>query len=174
MRKYSVIYSDEVFDFLLNNADKHTIKDLVNILEEEYNLKVERKKLAQYCIKMGIKYKYEKPNKAHSNNPTENGTIVTKTDGSMLKIKVDEHKWEYLQRKIYEDYYNVKLKDDEYIIFLDQNRRNFNIDNLKLVTRQESAMLSSQQLYSSNPIVTTTGIVAIKLMNKIKEKEGKL
>ena len=169
MRKYGVVYSEVVYKFLVNNAENYTIKELVNIIKEGFGLDIDRKKLAQYCIKMGISYKYEKPNKSHSNKPTPIGAIVRKTDGDMLKVKVGNHKWKYLQREIYEQYHNVKLKDDEYIIFLDQNRRNFKINNLKLITRQESAILSKEKLYSENPLVTETGLQAIKLKNKIKE-----
>lgn len=172
IRKYSVVYNDEIYDFLVKNSGEYTIKQLVEILKTKYNFEIERKKLAQYCIKMGIKYKYEKPNKSHSNKATPNGTIVNKTDGNMLKIKVGEHKWEYLQRIIYEKHYNIKLKENEYIMFLDQNRRNFNINNLQLVTRQESATISATRLYSTNPMVTKTGIQVVKLMNKAKEIEN--
>lgn len=174
MRKYGVVYSNEIYNYLRNNAANSTIKELIVILKEKFGLEIENKRLAQYCIKMGINYKYEKPNKSHDNKPTPVGVIVRKTDGGMLKIKVGNHKWEYLQREIYEQHYGVNLKDDEYVIFLDHNRRNFKINNLRLVTRQESAILSKEQLYSENPIVTETGLQAIKLRNKIKEKEGKI
>ena len=171
-RKYSVSYSNEIYGFLINNSNKYTIKQLVGILKNEYNFEIERKKLAQYCIKMGITYKYEKPNKSHSNKPTPIGAIARKTDGDMLKVKIGNHKWKYLQREIYEKHHKVKLKNDEYIIFLDQNKRNFDINNLKLISRQESAMLGSQQLYSKYPLATETGLKIIKLRIKTKEKEG--
>ena len=168
MRKYSVNYTDEEYQFLLDNAKNHTIKELVKMIKGLFNKDIENKKLAQYCIKMGIKYKYEKPNKSHSNIATPIGTVVNKTDGNMLKIKTDNHKWEYLHRKKYEEYHNVKLKDDEYVIFLDQNKRNFDKSNLKLVKRQESAMLS--KIVSENPDATELAILNVKLKNKIKNK----
>lgn len=172
IRKYSVVYNDEIYDFLVKNSGKYTIKQLVEILKTKYTFEIERKKLAQYCIKMGIKYKYEKPNKSHDNKPMPIGVIVRKTDGGYLKVKVGNHKWKYLQRKIYEDNYGVSLPDDVYVMFLDQDRRNFNIDNLQLVTRQESATISATKLYSRNPMVTKTGIQVVKLMNKAKEIEN--
>lgn len=110
-------YNEDFYVFLEENAKFYTIKELVKILKEKFNIDFEKKKLAQYCIKKKIKYKYEKPNKSYSNISTKIGTIINKTDGNMLKIKVGNHKWEYLQRKIYEDYYNVKLPDDVYVIF---------------------------------------------------------
>ena len=170
MRKYSVIYSDDVYNFLIDNAKEYTIKELVQILKDEFDFEVEKKKLAQYCIKMHIKYKYEHPKKSHDNNPTENGTIVTKTDGNMLKIKTDKHKWEYLQRKIYEEYYNVKLPNDVYVIFLNQNKRDFDINNLKAVSRRNCAIMSKTGLFSQNKKVTKFGILCSNLAIKIKRR----
>lgn len=169
MRKYSLTYSNELYEFLCENASSHTIKELVKIIEEKFNVHFENKKLAQYCIKMHITYKYEKPNKSHSNIPTEIGTIVNKTDGNYLKIKTASHKWEYLQRKVYEKYYNVKLKENEYVIFLNQNRRDFSKDNLKVVSRKISAILSNDNLISTNKDIMKLSIITAQLKSKIKE-----
>ena len=95
--------------------------------------------------------------------------MINKTDGNMLKIKVGNHKWEYLQRKIYEDYYNVKLPDDVYVIFLDQNKRNFDIKNLKAISRRSSAIMSKDGLFSTIPNITKIGYTNSKM--KIKGKE---
>lgn len=162
-------YNEDFYVFLEENAKFYTIKELVKILKEKFNIDFEKKKLAQYCIKKKIKYKYEKPNKSHSNISTKIGTIINKTDGNMLKIKVGNHKWEYLQRKIYEDYYNVKLPDDVYVIFLDQNKRNFDIKNLKAISRRSSAIMSKDGLFSTIPSITKVGYTNSKM--KIKGKE---
>ena len=168
MRKYSVSYSNEEYQFLLDNAKYHTIKELTKMMQGLFDKTIPNKKLAQYCIRMGIKYKYEKPNKSHSNKPTPVGTIVTKTDGDVLKVKTGKHKWEYLQRKIYEKEHGINLKENEYVIFLDQNKRNLDINNLKLVTRLESAMLSKK--VSKLPDVTKLAILIVKLKNKLKNR----
>lgn len=162
-------YSEDFYVFLEENAQFYTIKELVKIIKEKFNIDFEKKKLAQYCIKKKIKYKYEKPNKAHSNIPTKLGTIINKTDGDMLKIKVGKHKWEYLQRKIYEDYYGVKLPKDVYVIFLDQNKRNFDIKNLKAISRRSSAIMSKDGLFSSLPNITKIGYTNSKMKIKVKE-----
>lgn len=174
MRKYSLTYSDEMYEFLLHNASPHTIKELVLLLKEKFNIDIEKKKLAQYCIKMHIKYKYEKPNKSHSNNPTPIGTLTVKTDGGYIKIKTDNHKWEYLQRVIYEKQNNIKLKNNEYIIFLNQNRRDFSKNNLKLATQKESGGLCNygENIFSTNAEVTKLAIINSQLKQKIKEEKN--
>lgn len=170
-RKYSVKYNDEIYNFLLDNAQDYTIKQLVKLLKDNFNFDIEKKKLAQYCIKMGITYKYEHPKKSHSNKPTPVGVIVRKTDGDMLKVKVGEHKWEYLQRKIYEDYYNVKLPQDVYVVFLNQNKRDFNIENLKALSRRNCAIMSTRDLFTHDKKATSTGITISNLMIKLKEND---
>ena len=171
MRKYGIIYSEDIYNFLIEHANKYTIKELVQILKDEFDFEIEKKKLAQYCIKMHIKYKYEHPKKSHDNNPTANGTIVTKTDGDMLKIKTGEHKWEYLQRKIYEEHYGVKLPEDVYVIFLNQDKRDFSIDNLKAVSRRNCAIMSKDNLFSCDKKITKLGITTSNLLIKAKESE---
>ena len=168
MRRYGLTYSNELYEFLYENASSHTIKELVKIIKEKFNIDIENKKLAQYCIKMNIKYKYEKPNKSHDNKPTPIGVKVRKTDGGYLKIKVGNHKWEYLQRKIYEDNYGVNLPEDVYVVFLDQNRRNFDIKNLKAITRRSSAIMSKDGLFSTNPKITKLGHLCSKINIKSK------
>lgn len=171
MRRYSITYGNDMYEFLLNNASSHTIKELVKLIKEKFNIDIEKKKLAQYCIKMKIQYKYEKPNKSHSNTPTKIGTLVVKTDGGYIKVKTDKHKWEYLQRKVYEDYYKVKLKEDQYVIFLNQNRTDFNIKNLKVVTPKESGALCNfgNNIFSTNGELTKLVIINSQLKQKLKE-----
>ena len=91
----------------------------------------------------------------------------------MTQIKISKNKWEYKQRYLYEKYHNVKLKTDEQVIFLDQDRTNFDIDNLKVISRQESALMANQGLFSKNAHATLVGITNVKLINKLKER-GKI
>ena len=76
----------------------------------------------------------------------------------------------YLQRKIYEDYYNVKLPNDVYVIFLNQNKRDFDIKNLKAISRRSSAIMSKDRLFSTEPNLTKLGFINSKLKIKTKEK----
>ncbi len=161
--------TNDMYEFLCENASSHTIKELTQMLKEQFNIEIERKKLAQYCIKFGIQYKYEKPKKSHSNIPTKNGTLAIKTDGDYIKVKINKNKWEYLQRVIYQNAYNVKLPEDVYVIFLDQDRRNFNIKNLKAITRRSSAIMSKDGLFSIEPKITKLGHLSSKLNIKAKE-----
>ena len=89
----------------------------------------------------------------------------------MILVKVAQPNiWKYKQRLIYEQYYNIELTENDYIIFLNQNRTDFRIENLKRITRRESSILSNQKIFSTNENLTELGILTAKLMIKIKEK----
>ena len=98
------------------------------------------------------------------------GSERVKSDG-MIQVKVSPDKWEYKQRLIYSKYHNVKLTSDDFIIFLDQDRNNFDISNLKRVTRRESSIMANEKIFSHCSLATKTGIFVAKLIIKTKEKE---
>ena len=97
------------------------------------------------------------------------GSEYTKPDG-MVMVKVTKDKWVYKQRLIYEQYYGVHLPEDVYVIFLDQNRNNFDIANLKAVSRREASYMSNHNLSSKKPNVTLLGLDVARCIIKTKER----
>lgn len=162
-------YSKEFENKMKKLAPNKTLDELLKIAINKYNYVITKKMLMSYLSKRNIKYKnYNSKMVRKMGDKIPIGTEYKKDDGMVL-VKISSNKWKYKQRLIYERYHNVKLKEDDYIIFLDQNRNNFNINNLKLVTRHESAILSNQKLFSKNPETTKTGIEIAKLIIKVKE-----
>lgn len=75
------------------------------------------------------------------------GTIRYEKDGYM-KIKVsDPDKWELLHRVVWERENGAYPPNDCAIIFIDGNKRNCDISNLKMVTRAELMLQNSMQNY---------------------------
>jgi len=164
-------YSKEFENEMYKKAPSKTIEQLLKIANDKYNYTITKEMLREYLSKRNIRYKNYNLNKAQAmGNRIPIGTEYVKSDG-MILVKVAPNKWKYKQRLIYEQYYNVSLTNNDYIIFLDQNRNNFDINNLKCITRRESSILSNQKLFSKNPLATETGIKVAKLMIKTKEKE---
>ena len=156
---------------MVNIAPTSALKDLLKIAKGKYGYKITINQLRQYLYKRHIKYKDYDESKVRNmgaNFPV--GSEYVKPDGMTL-VKVSNDKWEYKQRLIYEKYHNVKLTSDDYIIFLDQDRTNFNINNLKRVTRRESSIVANQGFYSTNKRLTKKGIRLAKKIIKLKEKE---
>jgi len=164
-------FNKEMFNYLKKNGYKHTLKEWQTIINKYFNEDFTLKDTQMYFCRHNIPFKYEMYKKSNNNvfkRPI--GAERIRKDG-MIQVKVSNNKWDFKQRVIYEQYYNVKLTSDDYIIFLDQDRTNFDINNLKKVSRRESSILSNQKIFSKNPKVTELGINVAKLIIKTKEKE---
>lgn len=58
----------------------------------------------------------------------------TNKDG-LIEIKVDINKWISKHRYVWEQYHKREVPKGKVVMFLDGNNRNFEIDNLKLISR---------------------------------------
>ena len=75
---------------------------------------------------------------------------------------------------MYEKYHNVKLTQDDVIIFADQNKSNLEKDNLILITKNQLLKMNQDKLIFNDKELTKTGVNIAKLIIKTKEKmEGK-
>lgn len=81
------------------------------------------------------------------------------------KVRVEEKNWQSLHRIIYENVHNIKLSNNDCVIFIDKDSNNIHPDNLMLVTRSELMELNNPNLHYPKEVVD-----AIKLNNKIKRK----
>jgi len=164
-RKYNI----DLINYLKENALKYNIDELLPKVNKMFNEKYDRNNLQKLLVRNKIQYKYKNKNMSHNMSFLPIGTEYTKSDGLVL-VKVSRNEWKYKQRLIYEQYYNVELPDDVYVIFLDQDRTNFDIKNLRVITRRESGIMANQKVFSKIPEVTETAINVAKLMIKTKEK----
>lgn len=64
--------------------------------------------------------------------------------------KIYRENWRPKQDVIWEKYYNDKVKESELVIFLDGNVENFDINNLKKITRKTNATLAKYQAHNSS------------------------
>lgn len=164
-------YSKEFEEDMKKLAPTTEFNELLNLAKNIYGYSISKEQLRQYLYKRQIRYKDYNKNKAKDmGSKIPIGTERTKPDG-MIQVKIAPNKWEYKQRLIYSKYYNIELTSDDYIIFLDHNRNNFDIKNLKKVSRHESSILSNQKMFSTDPLATETGIQVAQLIIKTKDKE---
>lgn len=81
-----------------------------------------------------------------------------------VEIKTrDVNIWEPKHRVIYAREYG-EIPKNHTVIFLDQNRHNFHINNLKLVSRSELLMMNKHSMVSNNAEMTDCGSNLAKLM----------
>lgn len=198
---YSFIFSDEIKEFILQNykgIGNEELKDLINknfgtsFTTEQIKRYKQRKKLDS-----GLTGYFPKGNVPQNKGKKMSPEIYEKCKATMFKkgqapvnhrpvgservskdgylqIKVAEpDKWQQKNVYIYEQHYG-KIPKGHKVIFLDGNNRNFDINNLALVSNSVMMRLNHNHRISKNPEITTTNITLTKLENVIRErKRGK-
>lgn len=99
-----------------------------------------------------------------------------RTNGNgYVDIKVAEgqkqHNWKGKHVIIWEKHHNRPVPPGHVIIFGDGNRRNFDTDNLLLVSRAQMARLNQKGLIQEDAELTKTGIIIADIYNKIGERK---
>lgn len=165
--KYSKEFEKDMYRLATNNS----LDDLLKVAKSKYHYDITKRQLQLYLSKRKIRYKDYNVNKVKGNqgDNVPIGTERIKSDG-MVQVKIAKDRWEYKQRLIYSQYHNIELTSNDYIIFLDQDRTNFDINNLKRVSRRESSIVANQGLFFNEPNLTETGIEIAKLMIKAKDR----
>ena len=92
------------------------------------------------------------------------------TKGGYIKVKVGEpNKWKLKQRYIYEQHYG-EIPKDYNVIFADKNIRNFDINNLVLVSKAEMLILNNNKLIFEDKELTKVGVNIAKVIDKAKKR----
>ena len=191
-------WSDTEKMYLEEICSGRTYKEIHILMTEKftYNFDISQIKSAmkRYKLKTGTTGRFEKgvvswnkgtkgymkPNKTsfqkgrtpHNYKPIGSERINSRDGYAMIKVK-DPNKWELKHKFIYEKHYG-KVKKDSVVIFLDGDKNNFNIDNLKCITRAQLAMLNNNKLINKDARLTEMGIEVAKLMLKTNEAERKM
>ena len=92
------------------------------------------------------------------------------TKGGYIKVKVGEpNKWKLKQRYIYEQHYG-EIPKSHNVIFADKNIRNFDINNLVLVSKAEMLILNNNKLIFEDKELTKAGVNIAKVIDKAKKR----
>lgn len=165
-------YTNQFQNDMIVLAPFYTLDELLEFAKKQYET-ITKHQLRLYLSKRKIRYKdFDYDRCKRTRNQGDNvpiGTERVKSDG-MVQVKIAKDRWEYKQRIIYSQYHNVQLTSDDYIIFLDQDRTNFDINNLERVSKRESAIVANEKLFFKNSNLTKTGIDVAKLIIKTKDK----
>ena len=114
---------------------------------------------------------FKKGQKPHNYKPLGSERI-TKDGYCEIKVSDTGRRWRPKHVLIYEKHHG-KVPKGSVVIFLDGDKRNFDIDNLHLVTRNQLAMLNKNSLIQKDAELTKTAINVVDLMKKISAIEKK-
>ena len=83
-----------------------------------------------------------------------------------IEIKVAEpNKWKYKHRVIYEKYYG-KIPKGYNVIFLDGDKLNIDINNLKAISKHDNLIMNEKKLRYKNKELTESAYLIAKIENK--------
>lgn len=160
----------EQINYIKKNIKGNTLEDITKKFFRKFRIRITKEQVRSIKrnnkINSGVDMTFKKGQKAHNHKPIGSEFI---TDYDYVKIKTAEpNTWEYKHRVIYEQYYG-KIPKGYSVIFLDQNKRNFDINNLKLVKDEERNLMANRKLFFNNKNLTETGLLIAKV--DLKEKE---
>lgn len=81
--------------------------------------------------------------------------------------------WRQKHRLIYEQYYGP-IPPGARVVFIDKNKRNFNIENLRCISNGELGVMNRHGLWTENPQLTETGLAIAKLTMLSKQRQAEL
>ena len=108
----------------------------------------------------------------HIHNTKNIGDEYINSEGYIM-IKLDNPtRWVHKHRYLYEQAHG-EIAKDKVLIFLDGNKQNLNLDNLKCITRKQLIKMNQNKLFYNNAELTNTGAELANLMLKINEVKKK-
>lgn len=195
---YGMKYTDEMKQFILDNYKGRYNQELADLFNQKFNTNITSRTIKSYKannkLNSGLTGKFRKGQTPHNKGKKMPKEVYEKVKHTMfakgnvppnhrpvgseriskdgyIEVKVAEpNKWRLKQRVVYEEA-KGKIPEGCTIIFLDGNKQNCNIDNLRCITRSELLYLNCNGLNNSNEI-TETGILMARLdITKNKKKQ---
>lgn len=197
---YGMKYTDEMKQFILDNYKGRYNQELADLFNQKFNTNITSRMIKSYKannkLNSGLTGKFRKGQTPHNKGKKMPKEVYEKVKHTMfakgnvppnhrpvgseriskdgyIEVKVAEpNKWRLKQRVVYEEA-KGKIPEGCTIIFLDGNKQNCNIDNLKCITRSELLYLNCNGLNNSNEI-TETGILMARLDRTKNKKKQEL
>ena len=197
---YGMKYTDEMKQFILENYKGRYNQELTDLFNQKFNTNITSRTIKSYKannkLNSGLSGKFRKGQAPHNKGKKMPKEVYEKVRHTMfakgnvppnhrpvgseriskdgyIEVKVAEpNKWRLKQRVVYEEA-KGKIPEGCTIIFLDGNKQNCNIDNLRCITRSELLYLNCNGLNNSNEI-TETGILMARLDRAKNKKKQEL
>lgn len=166
-----IVLTDEQKEYLKSILEDYSSKEVIELIYKKYNILLNISKVKHYRERWNIKRKENsgRYKKGHSGTRTKNiGDEFVDSEG-YIHIKIKEpNVWVEKQRYVYEKYYGT-IPDGFHVIFLDQDKTNCNIENLKLVSNKTKLIAKNRHLLTKDKELTETGLLVAELISKASE-----
>jgi hypothetical protein len=188
------IYTKEQAEFIKKHAFGRTTQELTNLLNDHFGLTLKASQIKSYKgnhkINNGVDNKFKpghtpvnKGKKGGGWEPTQfkKGSIPhnylmvgsERVNGDdYIDIKISEtNTWKAKHIIIWEKH-NGPVPKNHAVIFGDKNKRNFDINNLILVSRKQLLTLNINKLIQDDAELTKTGVIIADIYHKITERKN--
>ena len=167
-------FTEEEQQFIRDNAKGIDTEQLTLILNKKFNTNYSEYKVYRWKkrnhVCSGVNTKFKKGN--HPHNYKLIGSEFVSTEGYTF-VKVGEPNiWKHKTTVVYEKEYG-KVPEGYCVVFADQDKTNFNLDNLLLVRNKDKLYAKNRHLLCNNKELTKTGLLIAQLANTAHEKREK-
>ena len=163
--------TDEQIEYLKTIVKGRKVKEIAELLNKKFNENFSTNHISyiklKYNIRSGPIGTFEKGHVPLRYRPIGHERIKN----GHVYVKVAEPS-EYVskQRYLYEKAYG-KIPEGYIVIFADRNRRNFDLNNLMLVSKSEFLIMNDNHLYYQEPELTKSGVLVAKIIEKTRKYE---
>ena len=179
-------WTDKEISYLIKIAKGKYLSEIAELMSEKFNYPFRKTQIksamTKHKIKNNMKSKVPKGltpwNKglkmgnSHIHNLKSVGDEYINSDGFVM-IKLDNPaRWVHKHRYIYEQAFG-EIPKDKVLIFLDGDKQNLSLDNLKCISRKQLVKMNQNKLFFNNAELTEAGSELANLMLKINEVSKK-
>ena len=195
---FGIRWSEEEKEYLSKITPGHHYKEIVDLMNEKFErtftIEMIKGAIGRYKFNTGFNGRFKKGNIPHNKgklgtsykgsektwfkkghlpaNHKEIGAERVDIDGYTLIKVAEPNQWKLKHRVIWEQV-NGPIPKGYSLIFADQDKTNFSIDNLILVSRKELLMLNKKKLIKDDATLTKAGVNLSKLLIKIRDIDKK-
>jgi len=188
-------YTDEQIAFLRENVKGRSLKELTEMFNARFGLNKSTDQISNTKNRYGLKSGITGGQFEKSHEPWNKGLKGICTGGKETQFKKGQRPLNYRpvgSERITDDYVMVKVADPRTwkmkhvvvwekengpvpkgytVIFGDKNRRNFELNNLILVSREQLARLNQNHLIADDAELTKTGLIIADIYSKIGKRK---
>ena len=161
-------YTEEQKQFIKDNVLGISNKELTKIFNKRFNENRTESSIAsmkkKLRLKNGLCGTFKKGQKPHNWKPV--GYEFKSENDGYIFIKVAEpNTWVHKQQYLYEKYLG-EVPPGYSVVFADQDKNNFDLDNLILVKNCDKLTAKNKKLFFNDKDLTQTGLMIAEIINK--------